>query len=118
MVPSQPKKKLAFCHDYQERGCCDRKLTKSIKAAVDALVDPACSNCYAVVADYKCAECSPDSGTHLAPLLSLHSCQTLINRHATAMFHEGLKSQIRFCWVRQRTAIRSFRCRCCASHSP
>ncbi len=63
MVPSQPKKKLAFCHDYQERGCCDRKLTKSIKAAVDALVDPACANCYAVVADYKCAECSPDSGT-------------------------------------------------------
>jgi hypothetical protein len=59
----QPKKKLAFCHEYQGRSCCDRKLTKSIKASVDALVDPACANCYTVVSDYKCAECSPDSGS-------------------------------------------------------
>lgn len=57
----QAKKKLAFCHEYQGRSCCDRKLTKSIKHWVDALVDPACANCYAVVAEYKCAECSPDA---------------------------------------------------------
>eukprot|EP01087_Luapelamoeba_hula_P023355 TRINITY_DN8565_c0_g1_i2.p2 TRINITY_DN8565_c0_g1~~TRINITY_DN8565_c0_g1_i2.p2 ORF type:complete len:132 (-),score=28.75 TRINITY_DN8565_c0_g1_i2:345-740(-) len=62
--PVKPKEELVYCKEYTDFSCCDRELTRDIKRAVHALVDQSCPNCYAMIREYKCAECSPDACTY------------------------------------------------------
>ncbi|KNC55233.1 uncharacterized protein AMSG_10865 [Thecamonas trahens ATCC 50062] len=60
--PFKPRRKLSFCKEFSQFGCCDAKDAKAIKATVDELVDPKCSACHAIIAQMKCSECHPEAG--------------------------------------------------------
>eukprot|EP01116_Phalansterium_solitarium_P006379 TRINITY_DN18672_c0_g1_i1.p1 TRINITY_DN18672_c0_g1~~TRINITY_DN18672_c0_g1_i1.p1 ORF type:complete len:199 (-),score=33.90 TRINITY_DN18672_c0_g1_i1:70-642(-) len=54
-----PRGGLPFCSHYADTACCDAKDTLAIRKTVNQLMRPECPNCYAMVREWKCAECSP-----------------------------------------------------------
>merc|ERR1711974_72251 len=42
-------------------GCCKAKDAKAIQHTVNQVIREECPNCYQMIREYKCSECSPDS---------------------------------------------------------
>jgi len=57
-----PVEGLPFCSEYKALACCDAKDVLAIRGTVLEMMRPECSNCYKMVAEWKCAECHPNAG--------------------------------------------------------
>jgi len=54
-----PSEGLPFCTMYHDKSCCSEEDTLKIQESVNSLMKKECSNCYEMVAEWKCAECHP-----------------------------------------------------------
>ncbi|PRP88940.1 hypothetical protein PROFUN_00408 [Planoprotostelium fungivorum] len=60
--PDSNQNGLPFCTKYKKDSCCTSDDTLKIQKTVDNLMRKECSSCYAMVSEWKCAECDPMAG--------------------------------------------------------